>query len=205
MGIFAPTATLPSGVSLSNVYMSFTDEIIFVGQLPLNYIPPPVLPPPGPTKPPNTPPGGPGTIFTPVPYNYKWRLNSNYKIYTSKEAALQNRVSNIRVPINLDVDHIGDNPYVLLYNKLKDQYPGSYDVIEPDQVVIPPTSNLVISTTTLESLYKDLTGTVESDGVTITLSEGAFNELSDAVRNLGVAAPPPEDDLKLNATETLGE
>ena len=205
MGIFAPSANLPSGVSLSNVYMSFTDEIIFVGQLPPNYIPPPVLPPPGPTKAPNTPPGGPPAVFTPPVYNYKWRLNSNYKIYTSKEAALQNRVSNIRVPINVDVNHIGDNPYGILYNKLKEQYPGSYDVIEPDQVVIPSTSNLVISTTTLESLYKDLTDTVESGGVTITLSEGAFNELSDAVRNLGVPVPPPEDDLKLNATETLGE
>lgn len=203
MGIFAPSATLPSGVTLSNVYMSFTDEIIFIGQLPPNYTPPPVLPPPGPTKAPNTPPGGPPAVFTPPVYNYKWRLNSNYKIYTSKEAALQNRVSNIRVPINVDVNHIGDNPYGILYNKLKEQYPGSYDVIEPDQVVIPPTSNLVISTTTLESLYNDLTGTVESDGVTITLSEGAFTELSDAVRTLRVE--PSEDDLKLNATETLGE
>jgi hypothetical protein len=205
MGIFAPTATLPSGVTVSDVYMSFLDEIIYVGQLTKGYTPPPVLPPPGPTKPPNTPPGGPPAIFTPVPYSFKWRISSHYKIYTSKEASLRNNVSNIRIPINLDVDHIGDNPYGLLYNKLKEQYPGSYDVIEPDQVVIPPTSNLVISTTTLESLYKDLTGTVESDGVTITLSEGAFNELSVAVRALRVAAQPPEDDLKLNATETLGE
>jgi hypothetical protein len=191
MGIFAPIATLPSGVTLSNVYMSFTDEIIFIGQLPPNYIPPPVLPPPGPTK---APSGEPRSVFIPPVYNYKWRLNSNYKIYTSKEAAIQNKVSNIRIPINVDVNHIGDNPYGILYNKLKEQYPGSYDVIESDQVVIPPTSNLVISTTTLESLYNDLTGTVESDPVTITLSEDAFNELSDAVRN-----------LKLNATETLGE
>lgn len=194
MGIFAPVATLPSGITLSNVYMSFTDEIIFIGQLPPNYVPPPVLPPPGPTKAPIVPPGGPPAILTPPKYNYKWRLNSSYKIYTSKEAALENKMSNIRIPINVDVNHIGDNPYGILYNKLKEQYPGSYDVIEPDQVIVPPTSNMVISTTTLESLYNDLTGTVEEDGVTITLSETAFNELSDAVRT-----------LKLNATETLGE
>lgn len=204
MGIFAPSATLPSGVSVSNVYMSFLDEIIYVGQLSKGYVPPPVLPSPGPTKPPNTPPGGPPTVLTPVPYSYKWRLSSNYKIYTSKEASIQNKVSNIRIPINVDVDHISDNPYGILYNKLKEQYPGSYDVIEPDQVVVPPpTSNLVISTTTLESLYNDLNGTVESDGVTITLSEGAFNELSDAVRSLRVDPDTPSE--KLNATETLGE
>lgn len=192
MGIFVPSATLPDGISLENVYISFRSENIniYVGQF---------------TTPIMTPLRGPPVMFTPVPHSFKWRISSHYKIYTSKEAALQNKVSSIRIPMNVDVDHIGDSPYGILYNKLKEQYPGSYDVIEPNQA--PPTSKLVISTTTLVSLYNDLTGTIESDGVTITLSEDAFNELSDAVRTLKEEPPAPDigEDSQLVVDGTLGE
>lgn len=34
MGIFVPTATLPSGITVSNVYMSFTNEVLYVMQSP---------------------------------------------------------------------------------------------------------------------------------------------------------------------------
>ena len=32
MGIFVPTATLPSGITVSNVYMSFANEVLYVMQ-----------------------------------------------------------------------------------------------------------------------------------------------------------------------------
>jgi len=32
MGIFVPSATLPSGITVSNVYMSFTNEVLYVMQ-----------------------------------------------------------------------------------------------------------------------------------------------------------------------------
>jgi hypothetical protein len=34
MGIFVPSATLPSGITVSNVYMSFTNEVLYVMQSP---------------------------------------------------------------------------------------------------------------------------------------------------------------------------
>jgi len=34
MGIFVPTATLPSGITVNNVYMSFTNEVLYVMQSP---------------------------------------------------------------------------------------------------------------------------------------------------------------------------
>ena len=33
MGIFVPTATLPSGITVSNVYMTFANEIVYIMQM----------------------------------------------------------------------------------------------------------------------------------------------------------------------------
>jgi hypothetical protein len=182
MGIFVPSATLPSGVTVSNVYMSFSNEVVYLGQLPAGYVPQPSSAPPKPAVPP--PPGGPPLVDTSIKeYPYRWRISSTYKVYSGQTSRGN---SEIKIHVEVDINDLNTNPYGLLYNKLKAQYPGSTDVIEPNQVP----SNIVISPATLDALYTDLSGTVES-GVTLPLSAAASNELSDTI-------------LKLKATETLG-
>lgn len=147
MGILVPEATLPSGIKLSNVYMSFTGEAVFVSQVGTS---------------PNATVGQ--NRFNPA---LTWQVSSHYKVYPSKP--VRGKDSNIRVPFSAIVEVFDKSPYDFLYKALMDYYPSSKSVIESWQVV--PTSNLVVSNATLVSLYKDL----NSDSNNYVIEEGTSN------------------------------
>jgi hypothetical protein len=90
MGITVPQATLPSGINVSNVYMSFANEVIYIS----------------PTS------------------NSKNVINSYYNVYKDSTKTLG---TNIRIPICVIVDDISVSVYTLLYDNLKQTYPGSTD------------------------------------------------------------------------------
>lgn len=149
MGIFVPEATLPTGIKLSNVYMSFSGEVLFVSQL------------------------GPNTAANPAQNRFNpaivWQVSSHYKVYPSKPKRGQD--SNIKVPFSTTVEVFDRSPYDLMYKALMDYYPSAQSIIEPWQVVVKPTSNLVVSNSTLVSLYKDL----NSDSNKYVIEEGTSN------------------------------
>jgi len=92
MGILVPEATLPSQITLSNVYMSFTGENILV----INN------------------------------RNDSWRISSYYNVFSDKS---KTNGTNIRIPIEVNTVDITQGVYIILYNQLKLNYPGSIDVL----------------------------------------------------------------------------
>jgi len=165
MGIFVPSATLPSGITVSNVYMSFTGEAVYTAQVQ--------------DKGPN-----------------QWRIQSNYKVFKDQISARRGN-SNIRINFATSVDIFEKNPYDLLYTALKQEYPGSTDVIEMGQE--PKTSNLTVSNDTLVALYKDL----NNDSNTFVITEGtsnlvltvdAFSQLSNVINSFTFVVEEPTPD-----------
>ena len=149
MGIFVPEATLPTGIKLSNVYMSFSGEVVFVSQL------------------------GPNAAANPAQARFNpaivWHISSSYKVYLSKPKRGQD--SNIKVPFSITVEVFDKSPYDFLYKALMNYYPSAQSVIEPWQVIVKPTSNLVVSNATLVTIYKDL----NSDSNNYVIEEGTSN------------------------------
>jgi hypothetical protein len=144
MGIFVPQATLPSGIKLSNVYMSFSGEVVYTAQ-----------------------------------FQGKWRVQSNYKVFKDQVSA-KNGYSNIRIEFATVVDKFTSNPYICLYDALKQEYPGAVDVIDLNQTV--QTSNLVISTSTLASLQADLSNVSNiSETSNLVISTDIFSQISDII------------------------
>jgi len=90
MGILVPEATLPSGITLSNVYMSFSGEAVFIG------------------------PTGPG----------RCQVYSYYKVWPDVE---KTKPSDIRILLTVQEADPSVSAYTVLYDALKEQYPGSVD------------------------------------------------------------------------------
>jgi hypothetical protein len=166
MGIFVPEATLPSGIQLSNVYMSFSGEVIYVSQVGAIVN------------------GPPTTIQDKYNKNHWWQISSYYKVYPHK---IQRGVeSNIRVQFSNVIPLIEKSPYDYLYQALMDQYPNSTADIDTWQIPVIPTSNLVVTNSTLVSLYKDLnsdskTYVIEPGTSNLTLTVDAFQQVSNVI------------------------
>ena len=139
MGILVPQATLPSGIVLSNVYMTFTGEVLYVTKLQTGM----------------------------------YLIRCFYRVY--KDYASRSQQPNVRIEASVSVQDPNDNPFKMLYDALKAQYPGATDVLEPSQVVLPFT--LTVSKETLASLKNDIENTPE-DGVEIPFTEEALKEIS---------------------------
>ena len=174
MGIFVSEAVLPSGITLSNVYMSFSGECIYTNQVPPGIDP-----------------------ATNKPRTEKYQVNSFYNIYKDRQSAKTRGPSNIRLNMVCPLAKITDDPYSVLYGALKSLYPSAVDVIEPSQVKL--TSNLVIGNDTLVALYKDLTPLdsniylVEDGTCNLVVSLDFFNQLSNVVMSVPLPlAPEPE-------------
>lgn len=165
MGILVPEATLPSGIKLSNVYMSFTGEVVFVSQV-MNSM------------------GPPTTMQDKYSKNHQWQISSHYKVYPSKPQ--RGTESNIRVPFSNIVPVISQSPYDYLYKALVDSYPNSTADIDTWQVPVIPVSNLVVTNSTLVSLYKDLNSDsksyiIEPGTSNLTLTVDAFSQVSNVI------------------------
>jgi hypothetical protein len=113
MGILVPEATLPSGFTLSNVYMSFSHEPVYIS------------------------PTGPD----------RCQIYSYYKVWADVE---KSKPSDIRILLTVQGADSSLSAYTVLYDALKEQYPGSEDVSNPEpppplQIPDPelPTSNVV--------------------------------------------------------------
>lgn len=164
MGILVPEATLPSGVQLSNVYMSFSGEVVFVSQVRAN--------------------GQPPTLQDLYKKDHQWQVSSHYKVYLKKPDLGMD--SNIRIPFSNIVNIIEHSPYDYLYKALMDQYPNSTSDIDTWQVQAIPTSNLVVSNSTLVALYKDINSDsklyiTEPGTSNLTLTIDAFQQLSNVI------------------------
>lgn len=140
MGILVPQATLPSGIVLTNVYMTFTGEVLYVNKLPSGL----------------------------------YMIRCFYRVY--KDYASRTQQPNVRVEASITVQDPNDNPFKMLYEVLKAQYPGATDVLEPSQVTLPFT--LKVSKETLESLLNDIENTPE-DPVEIPFTEEALEALKE--------------------------
>jgi len=166
MGIFVPSATLPSGIQLNNVYMSFAGEVIFVTQTGKNMAMP--------TQPEDD-------------TSHQWRISSSYNVFNQRPSRMSTGLSNIKVPFATTVKIFDQNPYTHLYKALMDLYPGSTKVIDSEEIIPPvPTSNLVISNDILVGLYKDINSDSNSYVITqgtsnLTLTTDAFSQLSNAI------------------------
>jgi hypothetical protein len=165
MGILVPEATLPSGIKLSNVYMSFAGEVVFVSQL-INAM------------------GPPPTVQDKFSKKHQWQISSHYKVYPKKSQ--MGTDSNIRVPFSNVVSVIDRSPYDYLYTALMRQYPNSAADIDTWQVQVAPTSNLVIANSTLVSLYKDINSDsksyiIEPGTSNLTLTVDAFQQVSNVI------------------------
>ena len=94
MGILVREAILPSGVQVSDVYMSFSGEVIMIN----------------PKR------------------NDTYVVHSWYKVFSDVSKSKQ---SDSRIQISVETDDINTYPApVILYNALKQQYPGAVDVHE---------------------------------------------------------------------------
>lgn len=102
MGVIIPEAVLPSQIKISNVYVSFSDEIIYVFS--------------------NN--------------NESWRINSHYKFFSDQT---KSNGTNIRIPIEVNTTNIEAGVYSILYQKIKEIYPDSIDIINiPVEPIIDP-------------------------------------------------------------------
>ena len=161
MGITVPLATLPSGIQLSNVYISFANEPVSIVPASINN-------------------------FNPLTdNNWKYQVNSYYSVFKDRLSAKTTRGSNlIRIPIGVRLQIYPTNPHQVIYNKLKEIFPSSIDSFEFSQNI--PPSNLVVSNDTLVSLYKNLnldsnTYIIPEGTSNLVFTHGMFFELSNVI------------------------
>ena len=102
MGILVPEAVLPMGIAVSNVYMSFSGEVVYI---------------------------------YPRDADKLYRVQSHYKMYKDQTRTPD---TPIRIPIFINVTDISLGGYHYLYEKLKQSYPNSIDVIETEPTAVIP-------------------------------------------------------------------
>jgi hypothetical protein len=124
MGILVPEATLPSGFTLSNVYMSFSGEPVYIS------------------------PMGPG----------RCQIYSYYKVWAD---VTKGKPSDIRILLTVQGADSDLSAYTVLYDALKEQYPGSEDVANPEPIVYeeppppPPLPELLSNVVSLSNVISE--------------------------------------------------
>ena len=94
MGILVTDGVLPSGIPVSNVYISFDSEVVYVA---------------------------------PRDSDGRYIVQSHYRVF--KDDTKQPN-SNIRIPISVTVNDIGERPvYDILYEELRALYPQSTNIL----------------------------------------------------------------------------
>jgi hypothetical protein len=176
MGIFVPIATLPSGITVNNVYMSFTNEVVHTGQV-----------------------SSPIDPATGKPDPNKYFVSSWCNVYADKKTAKSGVQSAIRFNVNTKVPSLTSS-YEALYVKLKDMFPESID-----DIIQTPTSNITISNLTLVSLYKDLNSdsnlyVIEEGTSNLVMTVDMASQFADLINSF-TFTPAPEPEEKIEATE----
>ena len=162
MGITVPTATIPSGIQLSNVYISLANEPVSITQMNKLFI--------DPVNPQS---------------NANYQVNGYYSVYVDRKTAKIQGNSPIRIPIGVRTVEYPSNPHQIIYNKLKQVYSNVQDVYEVSPVTF---SNLTVSGDTLVSLFKDInlnsnTYVIPSETSNIVITQDAFSQLSNAINS----------------------
>lgn len=93
MGILVNEGTLPSGLPVSNVYMSFGNDVIYV---------------------------------YPKSGNDMYTVRGEYKVYRDETKFPG---TDIRIQTSTEVSDISTGVFQILYQKLKEEYPDSQDVM----------------------------------------------------------------------------
>ncbi len=174
MGIFVPSATLPSGITVSNVYMSFTNEVVHTGQISSSINP-----------------------LTGKPDPNKYFVSSWCNVYADRKTAKSGVQSAIRFNVNTKVPSLTSS-YEALYAYLKTMYSDSVDdLIEPE------TSNITLSVDTLQSIFNDLTTPPTANTGNIVMTTDMASQFSNLIQSFTFPSPPPapEPEEKIEGTE----
>lgn len=162
MGITVPTATIPSGIQLSNVYISLANEPVSITQVNKLFVDP----------------AHPQS-------NANYQVNGYYSVYLDRKTAKIQGLSPIRIPIGVRTVEYPSNPHQIIYNQLKQSYSNVQDVYEVSPVTF---SNLTVSGDTLVSLFKDInsdsnTYVIPPETSNIVITHDAFSQLSNAINS----------------------
>lgn len=125
MGILVPEASLPMGVTVSNVYMSFTGEVIYIS------------------------PQTQSNKMYVVSSSYKIYKDSTHIPETNIRIPISIPL------YSMNQSGVPSNPYEMLYNELKLMYPGSTDVIESNDETSGGTLPIVYDESTPPVVYND--------------------------------------------------
>lgn len=176
MGITVPTAKIPSGIQLSNVYISLGNEPVNVSKINKLTIDPvnPQL-------------------------NVNYQVNGYYAVYADRKTSKINVVSPIRIPIGVRTVEYPSNPHQIIYSQLKQLYSNVEDVYEVPPVTF---SNLTVSGDTLVSLFKDINSDSNTYAVpfgtsNIVISQDAFSQLSNAINSFQFTIETPPSPVTL--------
>jgi hypothetical protein len=173
MGIFVPSATLPSGITVSNVYMSFTNEVVHTGQVSSAL----------------DPKTGKSDMS-------KYFVSSWCNVYADKKTAKSGIQSAIRFNVNTKVPSLTSS-YEALYAYLKTMYPNAVD-----DLIEPPTSNVVLSLDTIQSIINDLAATPSANTGNLVMTTDMASQFSILVQNYTPpVVPAPEVEEKIEDTE----
>ena len=167
MGIFVPSATLPSGITVSNVYMSFTNEVVHTGQVTSAINP-----------------------LTGKPDANNYYVSSWCSVYADKKTAKSGIQSAIKFNVNTKVPSLSSS-YEALYDCLKTMFPGATDDLVPAQ-----TSNIVLSLDTIQSIVNDLAVTPSANTGNLVMTTDLASQFSILVQNYSFPvepAPEPEE------------
>jgi ABC-type phosphate/phosphonate transport system substrate-binding protein len=169
MGITVPTATIPSGIQLSNVYISLANEPVSITRINKLFIDP----------------ANPQS-------NANYQVNGYYSVYVDRKTSKIQSLSPIRIPIGVRTVEYPSNPHQIIYNQLKQSYSNVQDVYEVSPVTF---SNLTVSGDTLVSLFKDInldsnTYVIPSETSNIVITQDAFSQLSNAINSFQFTLVP---------------
>jgi hypothetical protein len=173
MGIFVPSATLPSGITVSNVYMSFTNEVVHTGQVSSATDP-----------------------LTGKPDSNKYFVSSWCNVYADRKTAKSGVQSAIRFNVNTKVPSLTSS-YEALYAYLKTVYPEA-----TDDLIEPPTSNITLSIDTLQSIFNDLATPPTANTGNLVMTTDMASQFSNLIQTFTFPeVPAPEPEEKIEATE----
>jgi hypothetical protein len=173
MGIFVPSATLPSGITVNNVYMSFTNEVVHTGQV-----------------------SSPIDPATGKPDPNKYFVSSWCNVYADKKTAKSGVQSAIRFNVNIKVPSLTSS-YEALYAYLKTVYPEA-----TDDLIEPPTSNITLSIDTIQSIFNDLASPPTANTGNLVMTSDMASQFSNLIQSFTFPpAPAPEPEEKIETTE----
>jgi hypothetical protein len=165
MGIFANTITLSSGVTLSNVYLSFSGEVVFVRQ-----------------------------SYQPSNGQQSYNIRSFCNIFPDRESAKKGNPSEVRFEVSADVQGFSPgNPYEQLYNSMKAQYSNvadCYEISQPMSNLVVSGETIV---SLFKDIKQDSNAyEIPTQTSNLVVSTSTYQEISNIISNLTFTPAPTQ-------------